>query len=178
MKTEEWMKLEYEEVSKLLKDNFEDMKKVIQLTLMINAGLFVAFFSNVRMIPESSYKIVPLVIALLAILINTWLIIATKRFKKKSISLFTKLSDIEDEINNLENQKNTTYKLSVYKNLQQIENETRPKIPHLPSCVVQALWTICAIWMSLCIYCTYISLENKSFEICSICEIHREKQNN
>ena len=72
MKTEEWMKLEYEEVSKLLKDNFEDMKKVIQLTLMINAGLFVAFFSNVRMIPESSYKIVPLVIALLAILINTW----------------------------------------------------------------------------------------------------------
>jgi len=147
MKVEEWIKIEYEESSKLLKNNFEDMKKVIQLTIMINAGLFAVIFSNNKFILENSNKMAPLAVALLAILINSWLIIAAKRFKKKSVSLFSKLANIEDEINNLEDQSNVTYKLSTYNNLQQIENETSPKIPHLPSCIIQALWIIFALFL-------------------------------
>ena len=99
MKYEDWVKLDYEEAAKLLKDNFEDLKKLVQTSFAMNGGLFIVVVSTLRTVIDEKNKTLPLIITILALILNRWFSVTAKKIKEKTTYLFSKLIEIENNIN-------------------------------------------------------------------------------
>lgn len=170
MKRDDWIKLEYEEAARLLKDSLEDIKKLLQLTFAINGGLLIISINTLRTVTDDKNKFFPLIIAILAIIINMWLLSVVKKTKEKTTYLYSKLTKIEIKINKSQESNQNSYNLSIYNELEKIDSKINSGKKQLPWVVIQALWFIGAIWL---IYCIFIP--DLIFEVCKTCQTHIEQ---
>jgi hypothetical protein len=158
MDYDDWIKVEYEEAAKLLKDNYDAVKKLFQLAFALNGGLFAISVNTLRSVTDDKNKSVPLIIAFLALILNQWFFVAIKRAKEKTIYLYSKLIEIENNINNAQGANDKTYHFSIYKNLQDIDQKLKVSKKSIPLMAVQALWILSAIWLLCCLFAPVFDL--------------------
>jgi hypothetical protein len=150
MNYDDWIKVEYEEASKLLKDNYETVKKLFQLAFALNGGLFAISVNTLRSVTDDHNKFIPLIISFLALILNQWFFVAIKRAKEKTIYLHSKLIEIESMINDAQGGNDNMYHFSIYKSLHNIDKKLHANKKSIPLLAVQALWVLSAIWLLCC----------------------------